>query len=78
MVPHFVPVGRPNLDWDGRLGLTIDAAEEAARARGVERIRILEVVDGVIRESNDLMLSPERLDLMHGQGRVVHAMFPTK
>jgi hypothetical protein len=68
----------PGLDLDQLIGLTPEAATAEARANGVERMRILEVINGMIRESIDLVLSPNRLDLVHEQGRVVYAVLPTK
>jgi len=68
----------PDLDLDELIGLTSEAAAEAARATGVERIRILEIVNGTIPGPMDMGLSPNRLDLVHEQGRVVYAMFPTR
>ena len=49
----------PDLDLDELIGLTSEAAAEAARAKGVERIRIIEVVNGKTRGSMDMMLSPK-------------------
>jgi hypothetical protein len=68
----------PELNLDELIGLTPEAATEAAKAKGVERIRVREVVNGMTRGMMDMMLAPSRLDLAHEHGRVVYAMFPTK
>jgi len=67
----------PELDLTELIGLSPDAAVAAAEAKGVKRIRINEVVDGVIAGPIDMAMIPDRLDLAYQNGFVVHAHFPT-
>jgi hypothetical protein len=67
----------PDLDLADLIGLTPDAAIALAEAKGVERIRVNEIVDGPIAGPIDLMLARTRLDLAYRDGIVVHAMFPS-
>jgi hypothetical protein len=66
----------PNLDLDGLIGLAPDAAVSAAEAKGVNRIRVTEIANGLTVGSMDMMLARNRLDLFHQGGRVVFAVFP--
>ena len=67
----------PELDLTELIGLAPDVAVAAAEAKGVKRIRINEVVGGVIAGPIDMALIPDRLDLAYQDGCVVHARFPT-
>ncbi len=67
----------PALDLTELIGLTPDAAVALAEAKGVKRIRINEVVDGVIAGPFEMALIPDRLELAYLDGYVVHALFPT-
>jgi CRISPR/Cas system-associated endonuclease Cas3-HD len=67
----------PELDLADLIGLTPDAAIALAEAKGVERIRANEVVDGVIAGPIDMMLARNRLDLAYKDGYVVYASLPT-
>jgi hypothetical protein len=71
------PVPYPELDLTGLIGLTPDAAVALAEAKGVKRIRINAVVDGLIPGPINLVLMRDRLDLAYQDGYVVYAVFPT-
>lgn len=65
----------PELDLTDLIGLTPQEAEERAKAAGVGRVRLIDVEKegGAI----DMVLAPLRLDLVHKNGRVEFALFPT-
>ena len=70
------PVPYPKLDLAGLIGLTPNAAAALAEAKGVKRIRINEVIDGLIPGPIDMALIFDRLDLAYQNGHVVFAWFP--
>ena len=76
MMDADAPDPYPNLDLAELIGLAPDDAVALAEAKGVERIRINEVVDGVFKGPIDMVLMRDRLDLAYHDGTVVYAMFP--
>src|ERR1700683_1316531 len=67
----------PELDLAELIGLTPDVAIALAEAKGVERIRTNEVMDGVIAGPIDMALARNRLDLAYRDGYVVYGALPT-
>ena len=63
--------------WD-LIGLPTEEAVDRAEASGVDRLRVVEVANGVTVGAIDLALAPRRLDLFHVGGRIQFAVFPTR
>ncbi len=59
------------------IGLEPKAAVALAEAKGVEKIRVVAIVNGVTVGAVDMTLDRNRLDLACENGLVVLAFFPT-
>jgi hypothetical protein len=67
----------PDLNLDELIGLTAEDAVATAKAHGVERIRLIDFINGAMVGAIDLMLARRRLDLSHQDGLVVRAVLPS-
>jgi hypothetical protein len=80
--PVRTPVDRsepyPELDLAVLIGLAPEEAAAMAEGAGVAQIRLIELGrEGRTGQAIDMMLAPRRLDLVHQDGRVEFAAFPT-
>lgn len=65
----------PELDLEGLIGLTPQEAADRAEGASVDRIRLIDL--GKQGGFVDAVFAPFRLDVVHKDGRVEFAEFPT-